>query len=239
MAPSPSSRGTLPNGRCEPCGIRWVSSRSSATSAETPSFSPTRSGRWHGINACQRGSAPSRSRPGSHDACPTRKRRSTRACNESLKGTYGDGSPVPATFDATGTLDLPAPLLNPWLPGFLRLNEEAAARGCRTILTGNGGDEWLATPILAADLIRTLRFRQLASFASDCRRSYGQSDWHIAKTIFWRFGLRTLLVDGTQPFLESRARPLLRRRLERQLPAWFAPDHALRRELFDRPTSPH
>jgi asparagine synthase (glutamine-hydrolysing) len=134
--------------------------------------------------------------------------------------------------------DLPAPLLNPWLPGFLRLNDEAAARGCRTILTGNGGDEWLTTQILAADLIRTLRFRQLAAFASAYRRSYGQSDWRIAKTIFWRFGLRPLLIDGTQPFLERRARPLLRRRLGRLLPTWLVPDRALRRELFDRPTSP-
>jgi Asparagine synthase/Glutamine amidotransferase domain len=134
--------------------------------------------------------------------------------------------------------DFPAPLLNPWLPGFLRLNDEAAARGCRTILTGNGGDEWLTTPILAADLIRQLRFGQLAAFAADYRRSYGQSDWRVAKTIFWQFGLRPLLIEGTQPFLERRARPLLRRRLGRLLPTWLVPDRALRRELFDRPTSP-
>jgi asparagine synthase (glutamine-hydrolysing) len=133
--------------------------------------------------------------------------------------------------------DLPAPLLNPWLPGFLRLNDEAAARGCRTILTGNGGDEWLTTPILAADLIRTLRFRQLAAFAAAYRRSYGLSDWRVAKSILWRFGLRALLIDETQPFLERKARPLLRRRLGHLLPAWLVPDRALRRELFDRPTS--
>jgi asparagine synthase (glutamine-hydrolysing) len=133
--------------------------------------------------------------------------------------------------------DWPAPLLNPWLPGFLRLNDEATAQGCRTILTGNGGDEWWTSPFLAADLMRTLQFRELATFFAS-RRSYGHSDWQIATTVFWQFGLRALLIDGTQSFLERRARPLLRLRLGRMLPSWLVPDRALRRELFDRASTP-
>src|SRR5207253_11068065 len=38
---------------------------------------------------------------------------------------------------------LPSPLMNTWLPAFYGLGLEARRQDCRTILTGNGGDEWL------------------------------------------------------------------------------------------------
>jgi asparagine synthase (glutamine-hydrolysing) len=126
--------------------------------------------------------------------------------------------------------------LNPWLPAYLRLGKKAAASGCRTILTGGGGDEWLTvTPYYGADLLRNLEFRRLGSFAANYRRSYPRSSWWVGKTVLWRFGLRPLLLDAARPLLERRARRLLRARLGRILPDWLVPDMRLRRELYDRP----
>jgi asparagine synthase (glutamine-hydrolysing) len=141
--------------------------------------------------------------------------------------------------------DWPSPLLNPWLPAYHRLSREAVARGCRTILTGGGGDEWLiAGPYWAADLLRAFRLRKLAAFAAAYRRSYPHSRWRVAHNVVWRFGLRPLLVDAVRPSLERRAQPLLTARLRRNLPDWFAPDSGLRQELYERrptarSTAPH
>jgi asparagine synthase (glutamine-hydrolysing) len=131
--------------------------------------------------------------------------------------------------------DWPSPLLNPWLPAYHRLSREAVARGCRTILTGGGGDEWLtAGPYWAADLLRARRLRELVAFATAYRRSYPHSGWRVAHNVAWRFGLRPLLVDAVRPFLERRAQPLLTARLRRKLPDWLAPSPALRQELYER-----
>lgn len=140
-------------------------------------------------------------------------------------------------FGAALTLavDWPSPLHNPWLPAYLRLGDEAAAQGCRTILTGGGGDEWLiAGPFYAADLIRGFQLGQLFAFAAAYWRSYPHSGWRVAENVLWRFGLRPLLADAARPFLERHAQPLLRARLRRRLPDWLAPDPALRRELYER-----
>jgi asparagine synthetase B (glutamine-hydrolysing) len=146
------------------------------------------------------------------------------------------GEPIlDAALELAG--EWPAPPLNPWLPGFLRLNREAVERGHSTILTGNGGDEWLTSPYVAADLIRALRLRRFASYAGAFRHSYGLSSRAVARALLWRFGLRPLLVDVAKLPLERHASPLLRLRLARLLPRWLAPDRALRGELFDRPTT--
>jgi asparagine synthetase B (glutamine-hydrolysing) len=131
--------------------------------------------------------------------------------------------------------DWPSPLQNPWLPAYLRLGQEAAARGFQTVLTGGGGDEWLtAGPFYAADLIRALQFRELFAFAAAYRRSYPHSGLRVAHNVVWRFGLRPLLVDAVRPVLERMAPPLLTARVRRQLPDWLAPDPVLRRELYER-----
>ena len=59
---------------------------------------------------------------------------------------------------ATGLIaEWPVPMLNLWNPAYATLAARGRARGCRVILTGNGGDEWLAvSPFLAADLIKSL-----------------------------------------------------------------------------------
>ena len=70
----------------------------------------------------------------------------------------------------------PTPMLNAWNPGYRRLGLEAKRQGCKVILTGGGGDEWLGvTPLLAADLIRTLNVVGLYQLWSMMQSSYTAS----------------------------------------------------------------
>jgi hypothetical protein len=70
----------------------------------------------------------------------------------------------------------PVPMLNLWNPAYAALSARGQARGCRTILTGNGGDEWLAvSPFLAADLIKSLDVVGFVRFATTLKRSYRAS----------------------------------------------------------------
>ena len=63
----------------------------------------------------------------------------------------------------------PAPLLNLWMPAYDRLAAAGRERGCVSILTGGGGDEWLiVSPYYAADLIRGL---DLAGLVTHVQRS--------------------------------------------------------------------
>ena len=132
----------------------------------------------------------------------------------------------------------PVPLQGPWLPAYLRLNEEAVARGCRTILTGGGGDEWLTVnPYWGADLMRRLRFAELVRFSLVYRRSFRLGTRHIFRNL-WLYGLRELLLEGGQalvPRLVAAAR--LKHRLD-ELPAWIASDPAARELLRYRLSVP-
>ena len=71
----------------------------------------------------------------------------------------------------------PAPVLNLWTPAYDRLADRGRDRGCTSILTGGGGDEWLiVSPFYAADLIRSLDVRGLIRLYNDHRRSHNVSD---------------------------------------------------------------
>ena len=89
------------------------------------------------------------------------------------------------------------PMLNPWNPAYHRLGLEGKQRGCKVILTGGGGDEWLGvTPLLAADLIRTLDVVGLYRLWSTMQSSY-PLPWHlIIRNTLWTFGARPLVSDN-------------------------------------------
>src|SRR5207249_4858167 len=68
---------------------------------------------------------------------------------------------------------LPAPINNTWLPAYHALVREGKERGCRTILTGSGGDEWLTvSPMLAADLLRHFDLSGVYQLWRTARRSF-------------------------------------------------------------------
>jgi hypothetical protein len=134
---------------------------------------------------------------------------------------------------------MPAPLLNLWMPAYDRLAAAGRERGCVSILTGGGGDEWLiVSPYYAADLIRGLDLVGLARLYSDNRRSHNVSALPYLRHIVWRYGLRPLAVDFSVALLRRRAPAVLTRttlrRLRDKTPAWLAPDPALREEMAER-----
>lgn len=137
---------------------------------------------------------------------------------------------------------LPAPLLSPWMPAYMALASEGVQRGCKVILTGGGGDEWLCLgPTLAADLLRVFDFRGIYRLWRETRLSYRVSSFAMLRTLLWKFGAKPLLFPPTYRFVK-RAAPWaiqLRHRLSRKPPPWIppdwvAPDPTLRRQLEQR-----
>jgi asparagine synthase (glutamine-hydrolysing) len=129
----------------------------------------------------------------------------------------------------------PQPLANIWYPVYRPLADEGARRGCRVILTGGGGDEWLSvSPFLAADLMRRGDLRGLYSLWTTMHRSYSLSRLATLRSVLWTFGSRPVLAATAQRRAPRTLATYRRRRRQKLTPAWVAPDPALRRELEER-----
>jgi asparagine synthetase B (glutamine-hydrolysing) len=132
-----------------------------------------------------------------------------------------------------------APLANFWSPAYDRLAQEGKSHGCRAVLTGAGGDEWLGvSPYYAADLMRTGNLVGLYRLYSAQRRSYQLSTLLFTRNLLWRFGVRPLLA-GTAKRLARRTAPGLElarrmRRAAERTPPWLAPDGPLKAGIVDR-----
>jgi asparagine synthase (glutamine-hydrolysing) len=124
---------------------------------------------------------------------------------------------------------LTAPLLNAWQPVYLALAGRARLDGLPIILTGQGGDEWLAvTPLLSADLLRRGELFELAQFFGNLRRSHTLPTLALARNALWRSGLRPLVGLVLHRLIPE---ALKAKRIERLLardPSWVAPDEELR-----------
>jgi asparagine synthase (glutamine-hydrolysing) len=153
-------------------------------------------------------------------------------------------------FEATGTngllgpalalsSSLTAPLMNTWLPAYYQLALEGKRRGCQTILTGGGGDEWLGlSPLLAADLLRDLDFGSLYRLWQSMRRSLRRSGVALAWNLLWKFGAQQLILPPAHRFVKDVAPWALKLRRKLALrpppwtaPNWLAPDSELRRQF--------
>lgn len=133
----------------------------------------------------------------------------------------------------------PAPLLNLWAPAYHALGALGIERGCGTILTGNGGDEWLEVgPFVAADMIRSGDLVGLYGIWNSMRRSYPLSAPHLARNLVWNYGIRSLAATSAARALNKLAPGAFRyrrlRNIRRRLPTWIAPDAALRRSLIEQ-----
>jgi asparagine synthetase B (glutamine-hydrolysing) len=130
---------------------------------------------------------------------------------------------------------LDAPLFNTWLPTYLALIDQGRAAGVDTILTGEGGDEWLGTsPFLAADLWRRGDIAGLLRLSRTWTRSYTLSWPRVLRLVGWRYGLRPLagmMCHGVAPQAWDRSRA---RRVVKSVPAWVSPDPGLRALQYDR-----
>jgi asparagine synthetase B (glutamine-hydrolysing) len=133
----------------------------------------------------------------------------------------------------------PFPLQNFWQPAYLELARRARERGCRFILSGNGGDEWLTvTPLLAADMWKRLELLDLMRFWNSLRRSYRLSTPRMTYNLLWLYGVRLVLADIAKTGLERLVpHPLERWRCQRarnQWKPWLSLDDEIFRPLVER-----
>jgi asparagine synthase (glutamine-hydrolysing) len=136
-----------------------------------------------------------------------------------------------------------APVIGCWLPGYQGIGREAKALGCRTILTGGGGDEWLAVSFyLAADLIRSLDLGGLRRLGRTIGRSYDSVPSRVAlwRQLLWTFGGLPLIRTGAKQAVRAlpNGSALIARRRRRRaseaMPEWVAPDPELKEQLLVR-----
>lgn len=135
--------------------------------------------------------------------------------------------------------EFPLPLLSQWKTSYLRLADEGVRRGCRTILNGIGGDEWMDMGVrAAADLLRGGDVRGLYALWRTLDRCYPRPGIRLARYVLWQYGARPLVVAAALSALGAWGRRRVvaskRRYIARSTPTWLAPDAALRRELDER-----
>ena len=144
----------------------------------------------------------------------------------------GPGRLLASALDLSGRT--PAPLLNPFEPAFEYLSAEASRRGCRVLLTGGGGDEWLVLePAYAVDLLRSFDFVGLFRLWDAKRRYLPLPARSVIRNNVWRAGIRPILRDAAHARAPSLLRAYRRRRPD-WMPGWAAPDATLRQELRAR-----
>ncbi len=131
------------------------------------------------------------------------------------------------------------PMWNTWQPLYLHLGRKARDMGCKVIITGAGGDEWLTvSDLLTADLIRLMDIRGLSRFVKSLLRSYRLPRRSFLWHILWKSGVRVLLTEYARSIARRIApqqlRSLIRKRLQRSTLDWVAGDPQLKQEADER-----
>ena len=138
----------------------------------------------------------------------------------------------------------PLPTTTPWEVVYDRLAAAARERGCRSVLTGDGGNELLeARWELAADLLRRGDVSALRTLYRLGRTYYGGTRRRMLWRLGWRSGTRIVLRDwvGTRA---DRTNPDLvaswyRRRYRESIHPSLVPDESLRTRIVDRMVERH
>jgi asparagine synthase (glutamine-hydrolysing) len=131
------------------------------------------------------------------------------------------------------------PMMNAWRPAYRALGDAARRQGCRVVITGEGGDEWLTVgPEYIVDLIRGADVANLYRMLATVLRSYDTSRPLLVHNMLWRYGFRLLFASWARTVLKRVApKRMVARRLatlERRSPDWVSPDPELQRELRAR-----
>lgn len=153
-----------------------------------------------------------------------------------LEEALGGRGLLPQALEASRTW--PVPLLGIFSPAYSTLIEQAKSRGTRVVMTGAGGDNWLAVTLdYAADRIARLDFVAVWRLWYMMQRSYRAPRALLLRSIVWKYGLRNVLVSLEQHALNRVAPGILRRQMTakamRSMPPWLAPDQSLRGELLE------
>ena len=131
------------------------------------------------------------------------------------------------------------PTTAPWEAVYDRLAAAARQRGCRSVLTGDGGNELLeAGWELAADLLRRGDTRGLRRLYRLGRSYYGATRRRMLWRLAWRSGTRIVVRDWLGALVGT-ARPDLvdawyRRRYLKPIHPSLVPEESLRNRVVDR-----
>jgi asparagine synthetase B (glutamine-hydrolysing) len=130
---------------------------------------------------------------------------------------------------------LATPLFNTWFPAYLTLARRGAEHGVRTVITGEGGDEWLnVSPYLSADLIRRGNLVGLYNLARTWHRSFNTQWFWVSWSTLWAFGMKPLVGSGVSAISGAWwDRNRAARRVASD-PAWIAPSQQLKSEQARR-----
>jgi asparagine synthetase B (glutamine-hydrolysing) len=130
---------------------------------------------------------------------------------------------------------LATPLFNTWFPAYLTLARRGVQHGVGTVITGEGGDEWLnVSPYLSADLIRRGNLVGLYNLARTWHRSFNTQWFWVSWSTLWAFGLKPLVGAGVSTVSgDWWDRNRAARRVASD-PAWIAPDARLKSEQARR-----
>lgn len=127
-------------------------------------------------------------------------------------------------------------------PAYDELSRAAATLGVSTILSGAGGDELLLPPAgYATDRAFAVDLSALAELVRAWAGYWpGRQPLAALHGVLWRSGVRAaaraLVLTAVNRLDEDGARRLARRRAERRIPSWIAPDEHLRAALLDHLT---
>jgi asparagine synthase len=126
------------------------------------------------------------------------------------------------------------------VPAYDELSVLGVARGCTTILSGSGGDEWLLPPpAYAVDRILSLDVLALTELCRAWAGYWpGRQPLSAMRGVLWRSGVRSLglslftsITGRLAPEVPLRMR---RARAEQRIPAWLIPERDLRRCVVER-----
>lgn len=134
---------------------------------------------------------------------------------------------------------LQAPGSSIWNAIHTRLGIEARERGCKVLMTGNGGDEWTSVGAdYSANLIRGLEIGEIYHLCRSLEYTYRGSRSRTIRDVLWKWGLRVLLHAEARRVLQAafpeRLHARWRRKAAEDVPAWVAPDPSLRAEMLQR-----
>ena len=99
------------------------------------------------------------------------------------------------------------PMTHAWRPAYRALGDTLGRQGCKVVIGGDGGDEWLTVaPEYMVDLIRKGDAAGIASMVSTVLKSYDLSRAQLVYNMLWTHGFRLLLASWGRSALRRMTR---------------------------------
>jgi asparagine synthase (glutamine-hydrolysing) len=130
--------------------------------------------------------------------------------------------------------ELPGPSRVYWVGAYMAFYRHTAAQNVRVLLTGSGGDNWVAAgDAYAAETMRSFQVREVARFLRSYVNTGGLSFSSAARHLLWSGGLRLLLDSFTARWMPGLKARYHRRSARVHLPDWICPDGSLKEALIE------